>query len=321
LPAELVAKTEPLQIQQINRFGMSPLRHRQTITLVRGTRVQFVQPGGTPLEAGPTWDGKQVRCNLVLKPQQTVRLCVTVAPVTDGTALEPVFGCGAFGQQVTAAEAVAPAWLLEATGLETTNPTVQAAWDRGVGDLAALVLGEGATGVEQATPAAGIPHYQGLFGRDALTAAGQGLLASPRIAEGTLRLLARYIGSQEDHWNDEQPGRVLMQLRDGPLTLLNLRPWHPYYADYAAPCAFLVLLGGHHVTTGDTGFAREMLEPAKPVSPVGTAFSSIKPPRRKGRGTRGGRTRTMASSTTRDTRWRRPSPPVKSRAIGTLLGF
>jgi glycogen debranching enzyme len=58
---------------------------------------------------------------------------------------------------------------------------------------------------------------------------------------------------------------VPQQLRDDPLALLGITPSLHDYGDYAAPCAFLVLLGGYHLVTGDKGIVRRFLEPAKRV--------------------------------------------------------
>src|SRR5205823_7860803 len=178
---------------------------------------------------------------------------------------EPLFGCDAFGALPGEADRVRRSWTVTATRLEASNATVQRAWERAVADLGALALGDGATAVELATPAAGIPLYGTLFGRDALTAAGQALLFSPLVAEGALRLLARRLGQRDDDFYDEQPGRVPQQVRDDPLALLGLTPWIHDYGDYAAPCAYLVLLGAYHLVTGNREVTRELLEPAKRV--------------------------------------------------------
>jgi glycogen debranching enzyme len=228
--------------------------------LQRGVVLRFHVPGYMP-----HWDEQSVCYSLQLRPRETYRCCVTVAPVLDGKILEPLHGCDAFGALATDADQVRNTWTQRATRLRTRNWKVQRAWDRAVADLGALALGDGATDAELTIPAAGLPLYGTLFGRDALTAAGQSLIASPVLAEGALRLLARYLGTKEDPFYDEQPGRVPQQVRDDPLALLGLTPWLHDYGDYAAPCAFLVLLGSHHLVVGDPEFTRELLEPARRV--------------------------------------------------------
>jgi glycogen debranching enzyme len=219
----------------------------------------------------PRRDGHRVSVALHLRPQERARYCLTIAPIVEGQVFEPLFGCDSFGASGAGAGTRPPGaraarpWTARATRLSTPNPVVQLAWDRAVSDLGALALGDGPTPPEWAVPAAGMPLYGTLFGRDALTLAGQSLLLSPHLAEGALRLLARHLGTHDDDFYDEQPGRVPQQVRAGPLALLGLTPWRHDYGDYAAPCAYLVLLGGYHLATGDHRRVREFLDPAKRV--------------------------------------------------------
>ena len=228
--------------------------------LDRGTLVRFSSPGSTlRYEAG------RVACSLRLGPQAGGRFCVVVAPVVEGAVREPIYGCDAFGAVASDLDAARRGWTASATRIEAPNPTVRRAWDRAVADVGALALGDGETPAELVVPAAGIPLYGTLFGRDALTTAGQALMVSPTLAEGALRLLARHLGTRDDDFHDEQPGRVPQQVRDDPLALLGLTPWLRDYGDYAAPLAFLVLVGGHHLIVGDAERTREFLEPARRV--------------------------------------------------------
>jgi glycogen debranching enzyme len=213
-------------------------------------------------EIAPHWDGQRLTCTLNLSHQERRSLCLGVAPVVNNVTLRPIFGCNAFGTTPTVTDRAAHRWATAATRIETPNSTVQQAWDRAIADLASLALGKGKTDAELIVPAAGIPLYQALFGRDALTAAGQSLIFSPVPATGALRLLARYLGTKDDPRYDEQPGRVPQQIRDDPLALLGKAPYLHYYGDYAAPCAYLVLVGAHHLVVGDKDLTRQFLEPA-----------------------------------------------------------
>src|SRR5438093_4543547 len=108
----------------------------------------------------------------------------------------------AFGAPDTDTDRARRAWPAGATRMRTANHTVHLAWNGAVADLGALALGDGSIRAELTVPAAGIPTYGTLFGRDALTIAGQALMLSPVLAEGTLRLLARYIGRVDDEFHD-----------------------------------------------------------------------------------------------------------------------
>lgn len=221
------------------------------------SRAAHIQVLGTT--SPPTWDGTQLEYPLSLGSRESAKLCLVVAPVVDGQVREPAYSCEAFGAPAAAAYRDRAAWTARATRISTSNSTVQQAWDRAIADLAALSLGTSLDGrlgtqvipAELATPAAGIPRFGALFGRDALTTAGQSLLFSPIPAEGALRLLARFLGATDDDFYDEQPGRVAQQVRDDPLAQLGITPYMHYYGDYAAPCAFLVLVAAHYLVVGN----------------------------------------------------------------------
>jgi glycogen debranching enzyme len=99
--------------------------------------------------------------------------------------------------------------------------------------------------------AAGVPWFVALFGRDSLITAMQTLAYDPTIAEQTLRLLAQYQGQRDDEWREEQPGKILHELRVGEKARLGEIPPTPYYGTIDATLLFLSLLGRHAAWTGD----------------------------------------------------------------------
>ncbi len=105
---------------------------------------------------------------------------------------------------------------------------------------------------------AGLPWYGALFGRDSIIAALQTLAYEPRMAEQTLRLLARYQGTKSDEWRDEQPGKILHELRRGELANLNEIPQTPYYGSVDSTPLFLILLGEHANWTGSLELFKEL---------------------------------------------------------------
>ncbi|MGA7731771.1 MAG: glycogen debranching N-terminal domain-containing protein [Chloroflexia bacterium] len=90
-------------------------------------------------------------------------------------------------------------------------------------------------------PAAGIPWFTCPFGRDSLITSLQALTLNPKIAVGTLRTIARYQGQREDPWREEQPGKILHELRRGELAHLNMVPHSPYYGSVDATPLFVML--------------------------------------------------------------------------------
>jgi glycogen debranching enzyme len=105
---------------------------------------------------------------------------------------------------------------------------------------------------------AGLPWYGTLFGRDSLIAAYQTLAFEPGIAAKTLRLLARYQGAKVDPFRDEQPGKILHELRHGEMANLNEIPQTPYYGSVDSTPLFLTLMAEHAQWTGSLSLFRQL---------------------------------------------------------------
>jgi glycogen debranching enzyme len=105
---------------------------------------------------------------------------------------------------------------------------------------------------------AGLPWFSALFGRDSLIVALQTLAWDPSMAAGTLRLLARRQGTEHDDWRDEEPGKILHELRVGELARLGKIPQTPYFGTVDATPLFLILLGEHASWTGSLDLFHEL---------------------------------------------------------------
>src|SRR5439155_15132808 len=139
--------------------------------------------------------------------------------------LEPREGNGRFDKAVNYMRFSYYNWETESSSLTTDNEDFNQLLKRSRYDLRVLsdVTGEGYF------PSAGIPWYACPFGRDSLITALQTLMLNPEIAVGTLRVLARHQGTKEDTWREEQPGKILHELRRGEMARLGLVPHSPYY--------------------------------------------------------------------------------------------
>ena len=111
--------------------------------------------------------------------------------------------------------------------------------------------------------AAGVPWYVTLFGRDCLITSLQTLTFWSDTAAATLRLLARYQGRQVSDWRDEQPGKILHELRVGELARMNKIPHTPYYGTIDATPLFLILMSRYARWTGDLDLFQELGAPVE----------------------------------------------------------
>ncbi len=229
--------------------------HYRHPELPHGTIVSFTGPADFVEGMGTVF------CGLELAPQQTRTLGIDVAPVFKGERIDPSYGLDGAIKAGCTAEKVREEWNAGCARLRVTNPVVQTAWDRAAADLGSLHLLEG-EGEERFTPAAGVPNYIALFGRDTLTAAWQSALLNPATLRGSLRLIGKWNAQEYDDKIDAQPGKVLHQRQLSPLALLGKKPFLHYYGDYSAPGLFLLGLANDLAHTGDKEFFLSMRDKA-----------------------------------------------------------
>ncbi|MDE8564310.1 amylo-alpha-1,6-glucosidase [Anoxybacillus rupiensis] len=147
-------------------------------------------------------------------------------------------------------------WQEKITEIETDYEPLQRLVHRGINDVRVLLtdLGYGPF------PVAGLPWFGVPFGRDSLIAALQLLAFNPEIAKGTLLTMARYQGTKLDPWRDEQPGKIMHEIRFGELANTNQIPFTPYYGTIDATPLFLVLLTEYVKWTGDLAIVDQLKE-------------------------------------------------------------
>jgi glycogen debranching enzyme len=146
------------------------------------------------------------------------------------------------------------AWLDRQVGVETSNTLFNAVLARARSDLRVLLSGE----PDAPFIAAGIPWYACLFGRDSLLTALLYLWMSPEPARQALRLLVRYQGTTDEPRRDEEPGKIMHEMRRGELSRLGLVPFTPYFGTIDATPLWIVLLAEYYRATGDLDLVREL---------------------------------------------------------------
>jgi glycogen debranching enzyme len=109
---------------------------------------------------------------------------------------------------------------------------------------------------------AGFPHFTGFFGRDSLTAAYQAAMLGPEFLRGAIDIVARTQGRRDDPWTEEQPGRMVHEMRRGPLAELRVTPHGRYYGTQTTASMFLVALSELWHWTGDLTALARYREPA-----------------------------------------------------------
>ena len=184
--------------------------------------------------------------------------CIEVIPHADRPA-RPKHGHGSISKAAPNMRMSLEQWINDAPKLETSWDKLGHVYWRSLVDLAALRFYPEIL-PDASLPAAGLPWFMALFGRDSILTSYQSLPYCPELAETTLRVLAARQGEQADAFRDEEPGKILHELRFGELTHFNERPHSPYYGTADATPLFLVLLDEYQRWTGDDDLVRE-LEP------------------------------------------------------------
>lgn len=106
--------------------------------------------------------------------------------------------------------------------------------------------------------AAGVPWFATLFGRDSLIAATQTLAFDPDVAADTLRLLGDRMGRMYSDEHDEDPGKVLHELRVGEPAALGETPFARYHGSADATPLWLCLVADHADWSGSLELFREL---------------------------------------------------------------
>jgi len=148
-------------------------------------------------------------------------------------------------------------WVDQAPRLVCDWEPLEATYKRSLVDLAALRFSPLIAG-GHSLPAAGLPWFMTMFGRDSILTSLQALPFQPELAATTLRALGDWQGVGVDDFRDEDPGRILHEMRYGEMTAFEERPHSPYYGSVDATPLYVVLLDEYERWTGDRALVREL---------------------------------------------------------------
>jgi glycogen debranching enzyme len=148
-------------------------------------------------------------------------------------------------------------WVDNAPTLECDWDSLRETYRRSLVDLAALRFSPPIMG-HRSLPAAGLPWFMTMFGRDSILTSLQALPFTPELAATTLLALGDWQGTRIDDFRDEDPGRILHEMRYGELPAFEERPQSPYYGSADATPLYVVLLDEYERWTGDRRLVHEL---------------------------------------------------------------
>jgi glycogen debranching enzyme len=211
--------------------------------------IQFSEPF-------PIFDSKRARWELHMEAngnfQTEWKVSATPHPSRSGSRLS-------FEEKSERVNTAYEKWICSCTRWSTRITGFQDLITRAVDDIRALhIEAEGSSVIS-----AGIPWYSTFFGRDSIITSLQTLSLNPAVARDTLHYLARHQGKKEDSFTEEQPGKIMHELRRGEMARNREIPHLPYYGTIDATPLWLILLHETWRWTGDDDLVRKLLPHAE----------------------------------------------------------
>jgi glycogen debranching enzyme len=199
----------------------------------------------------------KVRFWIELDPQAAWDLNVDVVPSLGGNGVGPHVARQRFGEERERIEASLAAWNLRVPRLRASWDDLDHAFPRSVADLASLRI-RGSNGINN-LPAAGMPWFMTVFGRDTIITCLQTLLFGPELAESALAVLSDLQAREDDPVIDAEPGKIVHELRRGKAA----ENWFErYYGTVDSTPLYLILLSEVWRWTDDDGLVHRFKDPA-----------------------------------------------------------
>ena len=216
------------------------------------TQVIFSERGA-PNGGGVVYD-------LTLGPRETWGLRIDVGLGTNGDdERSPQVVERHFGEERARVSDSVSAWQLRVPQMRASWDVLRHTFGQSVNDLAALRMRTADDAGHGKLPAAGMPWFMTVFGRDTVITCLQTFLFGPELARSGLRELAGLQATEVDPSRDAEPGKIVHEVRRGKCAI---KWFDRYYGSVDATPLFLVLLSETWRWTADTDFVNEMREPA-----------------------------------------------------------
>jgi glycogen debranching enzyme len=244
----------------LEKRGKYTTRVRDGALILRYERETFARTTeiSSSLPARVDKGGLTFKARIEPHGQWTTELdVVTVEPAATERRASTKYGTNGRQRGRMSMETNLQRWVAGAPRIESDWESLRSTYQRSLVDLAALRFSPPLAG-GRSLPAAGLPWFMTMFGRDSIFTSLQALPFTPELAATTLRALGEWQGTRLDDFRDEDPGRILHELRYGELPAFEERPHSPYYGNADATPLYVVLLDEYERWTGDTKLVRDL---------------------------------------------------------------
>ena len=203
-------------------------------TFTRATHVDF--------SGEPRISGSHVHYEVIVPPRASWSACMQVTPVIGELEITPRYQCGQPVERSTPSERLEE-WKRRLPVVSTDDDQFGALLDRSAQDVAGLRIFDPEF-PDRAVVAAGAPWFMTLFGRDSLITSWMTMLVDPDLRARDARRRSR--GSRAPRStarSEEEPGRILHEMRFGETASLALGGGRIYYGTADATPLFVMLVG------------------------------------------------------------------------------
>jgi len=212
--------------------------------------------------SAPVYANGRISFDIKLEPGESWHTCLLYEFGADGKVQRAPRHCVHEHLTSEAAERH-EGWRAETLKITTSNEEFYRFYRQAIEDMAALRLPIAGTDHLEFVPAAGVPWFVGLFGRDSLIVSLQNGAIYPDFARGSLDVLGRYQARERDDYRDAEPGKIMHELRTGELAHFKLIPHTPYYGTADATPLYLIVLHNAWRWTGDASLLEAHIDTAE----------------------------------------------------------
>jgi glycogen debranching enzyme len=206
--------------------------------------------------SSPAYANGRITFEIGLEPGATWHACGDYLLIHGERIRAPMRSCR-LHQSDTAIDDLQREWLRQATTFTSANEDVYRLYRQSVEDMGALRLSDHDFAPDIWVPAAGVPWFVTVFGRDSLIVSLQNTLVNAGFARGALQKLSELQATEFDDWRDAEPGKMPHEIRFGELAHFKRIPHTPYYGTADATPLYLIALHEAWKWLGDEALLRE----------------------------------------------------------------
>ena len=226
------------RIEKVGDLSASAEGSRLSWTYRRG---RFTRGAHLDFSVEPQLSTKHAVFEVIVPATGQWSVCLQLTPVIDDEEVTPRYLCGRPVERATPVERLEK-WRRNLPSITSDHDSFGALLDQSTEDLAALRLFD-PDHPDRTVIAAGAPWFMTLFGRDSLITSWMTMMIDSDLALGTLQTLARFQGVDVNPITEEEPGRILHEMRFGESSELSLGGGRVYYGSVDATPLFVMLLG------------------------------------------------------------------------------